>query len=62
MLWGATDALWQRFRLAILEESRQLRERFREEIPPDSSYDDAWAEGHSMTLDQAIAFALTEET
>jgi tetratricopeptide (TPR) repeat protein len=61
-LWGATEGLWQRFRLAILEESRQLRERFKEEIARSKSHHEAWAEGHAMTLDQAIAYALTEET
>jgi predicted ATPase/class 3 adenylate cyclase len=60
-LWGATDGLWQRFRLAILEESRQLRERFKEEISRSNSHQEAWAEGHAMTLDQAIAYALTED-
>jgi predicted ATPase/class 3 adenylate cyclase len=61
-LWGATDGLWERFRLAILEESRQLRERFKEEIARGKSHHEAWSEGHAMTLEQAIAYALTEET
>ncbi len=60
-LWGATDGLWRHFRLAILEESRQLRDRFKEEIARSNSHQEAWAEGHAMTLDQAIAYALTEE-
>jgi predicted ATPase/class 3 adenylate cyclase len=57
-LLGATDGLWQRFRLAILEESRQLRARYEGEIARGKSHHEAWARGHAMTLDQAIAYAL----
>jgi predicted ATPase/class 3 adenylate cyclase len=61
-LWGATDGLWQRFGLAVSEESRQVRERFRPEIIPDSPQYEAWAQARAMTLDEALAYALSEET
>ena len=64
-LWGATDAAFEAFGLATLEENRQVRELFRGEVgAPPSAYPavDAWANGHAMTLQQAIAYALTEET
>jgi predicted ATPase/class 3 adenylate cyclase len=63
-LWGATDALFEKLGLAILEENRQVRERFREDVPesPDSdSRAAAWAQGHAMPLEQAIAYAFTRE-
>jgi tetratricopeptide (TPR) repeat protein len=64
-LWGATDGLFERLGLAILEENRQVREEFREEV--DGSIDsdaraEAWAQGQAMTLDQAVAYALSEES
>jgi predicted ATPase/class 3 adenylate cyclase len=63
-LWGATDALFERLGLAILEENRQVRERFRDdvqELPDSDSRGEAWAQGHAMTLEQAVAYALTGE-
>jgi predicted ATPase/class 3 adenylate cyclase len=54
ILWGATDAVYEGPDYAVLEESRQIRERFRSEL----FETDAWARGHGMTLDQAIDFAL----
>jgi predicted ATPase/class 3 adenylate cyclase len=63
-LWGATDAVFEKFGLAIREENRQLRERFREELGGSidgGSRAEAWAQGHAMTLQQAIAYALAEE-
>jgi hypothetical protein len=63
-LWGATDALFEKLGLAILEENRQVRERFREEVhesPDDDLRAEAWAQGHAMTLEQAVAYALTGE-
>ena len=63
-LWGATDALFERFGLATLEENRQVRERFREDVGGSTDRDlraEAWAQGHVLTLQQAIAYALTEE-
>jgi predicted ATPase/class 3 adenylate cyclase len=63
-LWGATDALFERFGLATLEENRQVRERFREDVGGPTDRDlraEAWAQGHVLTLQQAIAYALTEE-
>jgi tetratricopeptide (TPR) repeat protein len=61
-LWGATDALFERFGLATLEENRQVRERFRDEVGGSTDKDlaEAWAQGHVLTLQQAIAYALTE--
>jgi hypothetical protein len=64
-LWGATDALFEKLGLAILEENRQVRERFREEARESSdsgSRAEAWEQGRAMTLDQAVAYALTGET
>jgi predicted ATPase/class 3 adenylate cyclase len=61
-LWGATDGLWHRFRLAILEESRQVRERFEEEIDRGSPRYKAWSEGRTMGLEEALAYALSEES
>jgi tetratricopeptide (TPR) repeat protein len=63
-LWGATDALFEKLGLAILEENRQVRERFREDVqePPDcDSLAEAWAQGHVMPLEQAVAYAFTGE-
>jgi len=62
--WGATDALFEKLGLAILEENRQVRERFREEVQESSDSDlraEAWAQGHAMTLKQAVVYALTSE-
>lgn len=62
-LWGATDALFERLGLATLEENRQVRALFRDvrgSLDSDSQAQ-AWAQGHVMTLQQAIAYALTEE-
>jgi tetratricopeptide (TPR) repeat protein len=53
-LWGAADALYETPEFAILEESRQLRERFRS----DALDADAWERGHALSLDDAIDFAL----
>jgi predicted ATPase/class 3 adenylate cyclase len=64
-LWGATDALFEKLGLAILEENRQVRERFRDEAresPDSDSRKEAWEQGRAMTLDQAVAYALTGET
>ena len=61
-LWGATDALFEKLGLAILEENRQVRERFRDEARESSdSGSRAWEQGRAMTLDQAVAYALTGE-
>jgi hypothetical protein len=63
VLWGATDALVERFGLATLEENRQVRELFRNDAggsPDGDSYADARAQGRTMTLHQAIAYAVTE--
>jgi predicted ATPase len=63
-LWGVTDALFEKLGLAILEENRQVRERFRDDVqesPDSDSRAEAWARGHAMTLEQAVAYALTGE-
>ena len=63
-LWGATDTLFEKLGLATLEENRQVRERFREdrrESADSDSRSEAWAQGHAMTLEQAVAYALTGE-
>jgi hypothetical protein len=42
-----------------------VRERFREEVQESSDSDlraEAWAQGHAMTLEQAVAYALTERS
>jgi predicted ATPase len=62
-LWGATDALFESRGLAIREENRQVRERFRNEVGGPLESDlraEAWAQGHAMTLEQAVAYALSE--
>jgi predicted ATPase/class 3 adenylate cyclase len=62
-LWGATDALFEKRGLAILEVNRQVRERFRDEAEGSLQSDsraEAWAQGHAMTLEQAVAYALSE--
>jgi tetratricopeptide (TPR) repeat protein len=64
-LWGATDALFEKLGLATLEENRQVRERFRDEAqesPDSDSRTEAWAQGNAMTLEQAVAYALTERS
>ncbi|MDP9303008.1 MAG: hypothetical protein M3O92_00705 [Actinomycetota bacterium] len=63
-LWGATDALFEKLGLVTLEESRQVGDRFREEVqesPDSDSWAEAWAQGHAMTLEQAVTYALTDE-
>jgi tetratricopeptide (TPR) repeat protein len=63
-LWGATDGLFERFGLATLEENRQVRALFRDEVKGLSYTDsqaEAWAQGHVMTLQQAIDYALSDE-
>jgi hypothetical protein len=63
-LWGATDALFEKLGLAILEENRQVRERFRDDVQEsrDShSRAEAWAQGQVMPLEQAVAYASTGE-
>jgi predicted ATPase len=63
-LWGATDSLFEKLGLAILEENRQVREQFRDDVqgsPDSDSRAEAWAQGHAMTLEQAVAYALTAE-
>ena len=62
-LWGATDALFEKFGLATLEENRQVRALYRDGMEGSLGGDsraDARARGHAMTLQQAIDYALTE--
>jgi tetratricopeptide (TPR) repeat protein len=54
-LWGAADALLEKAGEAILEEDRQVRQRYRS----GNQDPDALAVGQSMTLDEAIDFALS---
>lgn len=54
-LWGATDELLEETGLAILEESRQIRARYRR----DEQDAGAYARGRAMTLEEAIDFALS---
>jgi predicted ATPase len=58
-LWGATDALFERFGLAPLEEGRQVRRRYREPSG-DVESSAAWERGHRMTMHEALEFALAE--
>ena len=61
-LWGATEALFEQFGMATLEENRQVRELFRGVgASLDSEAQEAWAHGHGMTLLEAVAYALTED-
>jgi predicted ATPase/class 3 adenylate cyclase len=63
-LWGAADAAFERLGLALLEEDRQLRNRFMEPIQrslDDQSWQAAWNEGHTFHTDEAIAYALKQE-
>ena len=63
-LWGAADALFERLELGVLEEDRQVRGLWRHEIDgalDRASLTEGWARGHAMTLEQAVAYALTEE-
>ena len=62
-LWGATGAVFERRGLATLEANRQVRERFGDDAEGSLESDaraEAWARGHAMTLQQAIAYALSE--
>ena len=62
-LWGATDALFEQFGLATLEENRQVRALYRYGMGGSldgDSHADARARGHAMTLQQALDYALTE--
>jgi predicted ATPase/class 3 adenylate cyclase len=63
VLWGATDAVFNARGLAVREENRQVRARFRNE--PDVSSVLGWADarrqGVRMSLGQALEFAGTSE-
>jgi predicted ATPase len=64
-LWGATDALFEMLGLTTLEENRQVRELFRNEVGRSLDSDaqaEAMAQGHAMTLQQAVAYALSEKS
>jgi predicted ATPase/class 3 adenylate cyclase len=63
-LWGATDTLFEQLGLALLEENRQVRERFGGDVrgsTENDSRDGDRARGQEMTLQQAVAYALTTE-
>jgi predicted ATPase/class 3 adenylate cyclase len=57
-LWGAAYVLFEDGDLAVREENRQVRARYRSKDLDVA----AWARGKAMTLDEAIDFALTQET
>jgi predicted ATPase/class 3 adenylate cyclase len=57
-LWGAAHALFEEGDLAVVEENRQVRARYRS----DDLDAVAWARGKAMTLDEAIDYALRQET
>jgi non-specific serine/threonine protein kinase len=59
-LWGATDGLFENIGLALLEENRQVRERYRDDARV-SSDGGSWERGRAMTLQQAVDYAVTEE-
>jgi predicted ATPase/class 3 adenylate cyclase len=64
-LWGAADAAFERLGLALLEEDRLLRDRFMQPIRQSldrRSWQAAWNEGHKFNTDEAIAYALKQET
>ncbi|MBA3381249.1 MAG: hypothetical protein H0T97_05205 [Actinobacteria bacterium] len=62
-LWAATDAQYERLGMAVIEEGRQVRERYRRESDdlPNDQKADARARGRSMTLQSAVSFALTTD-
>jgi predicted ATPase/class 3 adenylate cyclase len=61
-LWAATDAQYERLGMAVIEEGRQVRERYRVEVDGRSApIADARARGRSMTLEDAVSFALVKE-
>ena len=58
-LWGATEALFETHRLEIGEESRQVRARYGKELEASiGSAPEAVARGRSMTVQQAVDYAL----
>ena len=63
-LWAATDAQYERLGMAVIEEGRQVRERYRRESDdgPEGPTADARARGRSMTLQSAVSFALSGGT
>jgi predicted ATPase len=59
-LWGATEVLFETHRLAVGEESRQVRERFRDHLEAAiESAPDAVARGRAMTAQPAVEYALS---
>ena len=63
-LWAATDAQYERLGMAVIEEGRQVRERYRRESDdgPEGATADARARGRSMALQSAVSFALSGGT
>lgn len=61
ILWSATDRLFETRGLAVREENRQVRDRFRVEPNQEGSSAEAWEQGRSFTLDEAIDYSLTVE-
>ena len=63
-LWAATDAQYERLGMVVIEEGRQVRERYRREAddPPGDLGAGAHNRGQCMTLQDALSFALTTES
>ncbi len=58
-LWAAADAHYERLGMAVIEEGRQVRARYRKESGlSDDQRADARARGRGLTLEQAVTYAL----
>jgi predicted ATPase len=61
-LWGATETLFETHHLEVGEESRQVRERYREQLEASiGSASEAVASGRSMTLQETVDYAVFAE-
>ena len=64
-LWGAADGAYEALGLALLEQNRLLRDRFMpraREVLDQASWHATWTEGHEMSVAEAIAYALEQES
>jgi hypothetical protein len=60
-LWGAAEALYEQLGLVVLEENRQVRERFRpvaERTLNEQTWTASWKRGHEMARAGVLAYAL----